>query len=218
MDPGIPNIPPPGYPPPATIGTPPLIPPVTIPPITGFPPIIPPFSVPPPGFGNFPPPGANQTEQWSEHKAPDGRTYYYNSVTKQSLWQKPDALKTPSELLLSQCPWKEYTADNGKIYYHNINTKESRWVIPPELEEIKSKIVSEEKKPISASATPTDVVSPLPTGSNTASLPATPASVVNSPNISASNASPGSGKSALEASMAATLAAISLPVPPPKNG
>ncbi|KOX67770.1 Pre-mRNA-processing factor 40 like protein A [Melipona quadrifasciata] len=45
---------------------------------------------------------------WTEHKAPDGRTYYYNSVTKQSLWEKPDELKTASELLLSQCPWKEY--------------------------------------------------------------------------------------------------------------
>ncbi|KAK9754065.1 FF domain [Popillia japonica] len=221
MDPSIPNIPPPGYAPPGSIGTPPLIPPVTMPPISAFPPIIPPFSVPPPGFGNFPPPGPNQTEQWSEHKAPDGRTYYYNSVTKQSSWQKPDALKSPAEvnLLLSvQCPWKEYTADNGKIYYHNINTKESRWIIPAELEEIKAKIASEEKKPASASATPTEVTSPLPGGAASTSLPVTPASVINSPNISASasNTSPISSKSALEASMAATLAAISLPVPPPK--
>ncbi|KAI4454695.1 pre-mrna-processing protein prp40 [Holotrichia oblita] len=167
MDPSIPNIPPPGYAPPGSIGTPPLIPPVSMPPISGFPPIIPPFS-----------------------------------------------------LLLSQCPWKEYTADNGKIYYHNINTKESRWIIPPELEEIKTKIANEEKKPPSASATPTEVTSPLPTGTASTSLPVTPASVINSPNISASasNTSPISSKSALEASMAATLAAISLPVPPPKVG
>ena len=81
---------------------------------------------------------------WTEHKAPDGRTYYYNSITKQSLWEKPDELKSPSELLLSQCPWKEYKSDNGKIYYHNITTKESQWVIPPELEELKSRIAAEE--------------------------------------------------------------------------
>jgi len=81
---------------------------------------------------------------WSEHKAPDGRTYYYNSVTKQSLWEKPDELKTPSELLLSQCPWKEYKSENGKVYYHNVNTKESRWTIPPELEELKTRIIAEE--------------------------------------------------------------------------
>lgn len=81
---------------------------------------------------------------WTEHKAPDGRTYYYNSVTKQSLWEKPDELKTPSELLLSQCPWKEYKSENGKVYYHNVTTKESRWTIPTELEELKARIAAEE--------------------------------------------------------------------------
>lgn len=89
-------------------------------------------------------PAAEKKTDWSEHKAPDGRTYYYNSVTKQSLWEKPDELKTPSELLLSQCPWKEYKSENGKVYYHNVNTKESRWTIPPELEELKARIIAEE--------------------------------------------------------------------------
>ncbi|XP_071057188.1 pre-mRNA-processing factor 40 homolog A [Onthophagus taurus] len=199
IDPSLPNIPPPGFVAPAGIGTPPLLPP-----IGAFPPMITQFSVPPPGFGNYPPPAGSSTqqEQWSEHKAPDGRTYYYNAVTKQSLWQKPDVLKTPSELLLSQCPWKEYTTDNGKIYYNNVNTKESRWTIPPELEEIKNKIAAEDKKNVSPNES-----SPLTT------FPTTNLSTV-SPNTT-SSASPG-GKSALEASMAATLAAISLPIPPPK--
>lgn len=35
---------------------------------------------------------------WTEHKAPDGRSYYYNSVTKQSAWEKPDELKTKTEV------------------------------------------------------------------------------------------------------------------------
>lgn len=83
---------------------------------------------------------AEKKTDWTEHKAPDGRTYYYNSVTKQSLWEKPDELKTQSELLLSQCPWKEYKSENGKVYYHNVTTKESRWTIPTELEELKTRI------------------------------------------------------------------------------
>lgn len=87
---------------------------------------------------------AEKKVEWTEHKAPDGRTYYYNNVTKQSLWEKPDDLKTQSELLLSQCSWKEYKSENGKIYYHNISTKESRWTIPPELEELKTRIIAEE--------------------------------------------------------------------------
>lgn len=45
---------------------------------------VPVFSMPPPGF---PPPA---TCEWSEHKSPDGRTYYYNSITKQSAWGKSE--------------------------------------------------------------------------------------------------------------------------------
>jgi pre-mRNA-processing factor 40 len=35
---------------------------------------------------------------WTEHKAPDGRSYYYNSVTKQSSWDKPNELKSKAEV------------------------------------------------------------------------------------------------------------------------
>ena len=35
---------------------------------------------------------------WGEFKAPDGRTYYYNSVTKKSSWEKPDELKSSTEV------------------------------------------------------------------------------------------------------------------------
>ena len=37
---------------------------------------------------------------WTEHKAPDGRTYYYNHITKQSSWEKPDDLKSKAEVRL----------------------------------------------------------------------------------------------------------------------
>ncbi len=46
---------------------------------------------------------ANLTAQekktlWTEHKAPDGRTYFYNSISKESRWEKPDELKTSIEV------------------------------------------------------------------------------------------------------------------------
>jgi pre-mRNA-processing factor 40 len=75
--------------------------------------------------------GSESPSKWTEHKAPDGRTYYYNSATRKSSWEKPDALKSAAERLLSQCPWKEYVADNGKVYFHHTTTKESVWTIPP---------------------------------------------------------------------------------------
>ncbi|KAK2717145.1 pre-mRNA-processing factor 40 homolog A-like [Artemia franciscana] len=89
--------------------------------------------------------GSNKSV-WTEHKSPEGKVYYYNTETKESSWEKPDDLKTPAELILSQCPWKEYTTDAGKPYYYNVNTKESKWQIPPELAEVKKKVAELEKK------------------------------------------------------------------------
>ncbi|CAB3223600.1 unnamed protein product [Arctia plantaginis] len=202
-----------GLPPPMppTVGMPPVpgMPPnmTGLPPPMAYPPIISPFSMPPPGFPAFKPdltapapdiaPMANQSSPWSEHKAPDGRTYYYNSVTKQSLWEKPDDLKTPAEKLLSACVWKEYTTDAGRLYFHNIETKESSWIIPKELQDIKDKIAAEEvaQAALSAELPPSEV--PLPA----------------SPSVAAS------GSSALDEAMAKTLAAIdpslanSIPIP-----
>ncbi|KAL4636236.1 hypothetical protein GN956_G13797 [Arapaima gigas] len=80
---------------------------------------------------------------WTEHKSVDGKTYYYNTETKQSTWEKPDDLKSPAEQLLSKCPWKEYKSDTGKPYYYNSQTKESRWTKPKELEDLEAMINNE---------------------------------------------------------------------------
>uniref|UniRef100_A0A8C8DQ33 Pre-mRNA-processing factor 40 homolog A n=1 Tax=Oryzias sinensis TaxID=183150 RepID=A0A8C8DQ33_9TELE len=79
---------------------------------------------------------------WTEHKSLDGKTYYYNTETKQSTWEKPDDLKSPAEQLLSKCHWKEYKSDTGKPYYYNSQTKESRWTKPKELEDLEGKQLS----------------------------------------------------------------------------
>ncbi|XP_060108588.1 pre-mRNA-processing factor 40 homolog B [Heteronotia binoei] len=83
---------------------------------------------------------------WSEHRAPDGRIYYYNSETKQSSWEKPDELKSKAELLLSRCPWREYRSETGKPYYYNSQSKESRWTRPRELDDIDALIKEEEEE------------------------------------------------------------------------
>ena len=104
---------------------------------------------------------ADDPANWSEHKAPDGRTYFYNTVTKASAWEKPDVMKSAAELMLSKCPWKEYKSDAGKVckstvkrrssllvlqvYYHNNDTKESVWTVPKELQDIKDRIEAESK-------------------------------------------------------------------------
>uniref|UniRef100_A0A8C8SGR1 Pre-mRNA-processing factor 40 homolog A n=1 Tax=Pelusios castaneus TaxID=367368 RepID=A0A8C8SGR1_9SAUR len=94
----------------------------------------------PAGLAQAPPPGwCPGKPLWSEHRAPDGRTYYYNCNSKQSTWEKPDELKSKAELLLSQCPWREYKSDTGKSYYYNSQSKESRWTKPRDLDQLEGK-------------------------------------------------------------------------------
>uniref|UniRef100_A0A3Q3VR52 Pre-mRNA-processing factor 40 homolog A n=1 Tax=Mola mola TaxID=94237 RepID=A0A3Q3VR52_MOLML len=142
-------------------GIPPHFPPMGMPPMGQRPPSMTPM---PPGIlppGIMPPMGAPPMGQvsfkeisskcsvacfisgpltpkslWTEHKSLDGKTYYYNTETKQSTWEKPDDLKSPAEQMLSKCPWKEYKSDTGKPYYYNSQTKESRWTKPKELEDL----------------------------------------------------------------------------------
>jgi len=83
---------------------------------------------------------------WTEHTAPDGRSYFYNNDTKTSLWTKPEELKTDLEKQLDDFPWKEYKSDSGRAYFHNTETKESKWTIPDELQELKDKVEDEQKQ------------------------------------------------------------------------
>ncbi|OJT09834.1 Pre-mRNA-processing protein prp40 [Trametes pubescens] len=69
---------------------------------------------------------------WTEHRNPEGRTYWFNTQTRESVWEKPDDLKTPFEKALNQTKWKEYFS-GGRKYYYNTETKESKWDMPDEL-------------------------------------------------------------------------------------
>uniref|UniRef100_A0A3B4EW03 Pre-mRNA-processing factor 40 homolog A n=1 Tax=Pundamilia nyererei TaxID=303518 RepID=A0A3B4EW03_9CICH len=134
MTPMPPGIIPPGIMPP--MGAPPMgqMPGMMPPMMPGMmmPPRIPAAAVQPTGPAA---PGTSKSV-WTEHKSLDGKTYYYNTETKQSTWEKPDELKSPAEQMLSKCPWKEYKSDTGKPYYYNSQTKESRWTKPKELEDL----------------------------------------------------------------------------------
>ncbi|XP_040567310.1 LOW QUALITY PROTEIN: pre-mRNA-processing factor 40 homolog A [Lepeophtheirus salmonis] len=125
---------------------------------------------------------------WTEHKAPDGRTYFHNRTTNESAWEKPDDLKSPAELALSKCPWKEYKSDSGKDYFHNTETKESVWSIPEDLLVLKTAVEEEKKRK---------------GGENKSKKPVS--------NVNAPPPVDSPSKSALEAAMAATLAAYSIP-------
>ncbi|KAJ3516939.1 hypothetical protein NLJ89_g809 [Agrocybe chaxingu] len=94
---------------------------------------------------------------WTEHRNPEGRTYWFNTGTKQSVWEKPDDLKTPFERALNQTKWKEYFS-GGRKYYYNTETKESKWDMPDELLLVLEKVEKEAQAP--ANAAPRAVTAP----------------------------------------------------------
>ncbi|XP_062821864.1 pre-mRNA-processing factor 40 homolog A [Anolis carolinensis] len=137
---------------------------------------------------------SKQKSMWSEHKSPDGRTYFYNTETKQSTWEKPDDLKTPAEQLLSKCPWKEYKSDSGKPYYYNSQTKESRWAKPKELEDLEAMIKAEESGKAEESIPASSAAAP---GTTSATLPEAPAAAPSAPAAPPAASAPDAEPSAL---------------------
>lgn len=77
---------------------------------------------------------------WAEATAPNGRTYYYHSETKQTRWDKPEdfdaaaAPATPATPSANSAEidasWKEAAAGTGRKYYYNSITKETKWEAP----------------------------------------------------------------------------------------
>ncbi len=43
--------------------------------------------------------------KWTEHDAPDGKKYYYNSETQQSVWEKPQELADFQVCILATVLW-----------------------------------------------------------------------------------------------------------------
>ncbi|KAJ8694912.1 U1 snRNP protein [Pleurotus ostreatus] len=116
---------------------------------------------------------------WTEHRNPEGRTYWFNTTTRESVWEKPDDLKTPFERALNETKWKEYFS-GGRKYYYNTESKESKWDMPDELLLLLEK-VEKEGKPSPAAATnaparitaPEDPAPDQPNGTETAVGPHT---------------------------------------------
>ena len=87
--------------------------------------------------------------------------YYYNTVTKTSVWEKPNELKTVAERALEACDWKEYIAkDSGRPYYFNKVTKATVWDMPMEYKEVVEKAAKQED--VVENATPVTTIS-MPT-------------------------------------------------------
>lgn len=82
---------------------------------------------------SVPTPTQLPASDWQEHTSADGKRYYYNKKTKQSSWEKPLELMTPTERADASTVWKEFTTQDGRKYYYNKVTQQSKWTLPEEV-------------------------------------------------------------------------------------
>ncbi|CAJ0582542.1 unnamed protein product, partial [Mesorhabditis spiculigera] len=66
---------------------------------------------------------------WTEHEHENGRKFYYNKVTKQSSWTRPDAGGGGGQERAAS-RWKVARTDEGRVYYYHADTKETTWTMP----------------------------------------------------------------------------------------
>lgn len=78
-----------------------------------------------------------QSEEWVEAKTDDGHTYYYNTLTGEAQWDKPEGLQGESADSAQQqtesssgSAWMEAVSPDGYTYYYNTKTRESSWERP----------------------------------------------------------------------------------------
>jgi hypothetical protein len=94
---------------------------------------------------------------WAETQDDEGRTYYYNSKTEATSWDRPTDIKgdekepeadvsesneegmsedvpVKEEGKPTECDWTETQDDEGHIYYYNTKTEETSWDRPAEFD------------------------------------------------------------------------------------
>jgi hypothetical protein len=63
---------------------------------------------------------------WQEYATEDGKPYYVNSATNETVWENPNADAAPAPA----GDWVEYATEDGKPYFVNSATNETVWENP----------------------------------------------------------------------------------------
>lgn len=101
----------------------------------------PPAGTPPAASDNK----GSTAQAWTAHKAGSGQVYYYNTLTKESAWSKPEGYagdesgvakptKPLSHERVKGTDWSQVKCEDGKVYYYNITSRDTTWTVPAEVE------------------------------------------------------------------------------------
>jgi len=96
----------------------------------------PPLAAPPAAAPSAP----SEANAWKEYKDASGRSYYHDTRTNKTTYEKPACLKTEAERTLAPCKWKEYPTPDGRKYYSDGTN--SVWSEPAELTEYKARLAA----------------------------------------------------------------------------
>ncbi len=109
---------------------------------------------------------ATKEGDWTEVQDDEGQTYYYNTKTEETSWDKPtsfdsktkDSDAKPKEGTVEE--WVETQDDGGRTYYYNTKTEETSWDRPAGMDNKDSSGVSQDrsKSPRAESPTKSNVV------------------------------------------------------------
>jgi hypothetical protein len=70
------------------------------------------------------------SSSWEEVLSDDGRLYYYDRTTGESVWKNPEKVSLPPSE-----SWRKVRDLEGHTYYYNTSTKATTWDQPPEYDE-----------------------------------------------------------------------------------
>ncbi|KFP30466.1 WW domain-binding protein 4, partial [Colius striatus] len=71
-----------------------------------------------------------EKKEWVQGLSPEGYTYYYNTKTGESQWEKPKGFQGNSQNSQTVAEWVEGVTEDGHTYYYNTQTGVSTWEKP----------------------------------------------------------------------------------------